>query len=61
MTVPLLDGYVEHMPALNLPDRPAPKWGRIASLVLAPAGSAPGIDGEPYEIYQIGHATSAAY
>ena len=33
---------------------PQPKWGRLAALVLAPSGSAPGIDGEPYEVYHPG-------
>eukprot|EP00959_Pyramimonas_sp_CCMP1952_P368142 7711674-Pyramimonas_sp.AAC.1 len=33
--------------ATHRPDLPAPRWGRLAALVLNPAGCALGIDGEP--------------
>ena len=34
--------------------RPQPSWERLASLVLIPNGSGPGVDGEPYEVYHLG-------
>ena len=36
----------------DLPARP--DWDRLIALVLAPAGSPPGIDGIPYEAYYVG-------
>ena len=33
---------------------PRPRWRRLLQIVLGPSGSAPGIDGEPYEAYHHG-------
>ena len=52
--VRLLDSYFAEGRRADLPARPLPKWGRLAALVLSPSGSAPGIDGEPYEVYHAG-------
>ena len=46
--------YRQGRPQMQLPQRPRPSWKRIATLVLTPAGSAPGVDGEPYEAYHCG-------
>eukprot|EP00959_Pyramimonas_sp_CCMP1952_P108221 2262684-Pyramimonas_sp.AAC.1 len=50
----LLESYFAGGRTTHLRDLPAPRWGRLAALVLNPAGSAPGIDGEPYEAYHPG-------
>ena len=50
----LLDAYFGQGRAATVPDQPAPKWGRLAALILGPSGSAPGVDGEPYEAYHPG-------
>ena len=33
---------------VDLPARPTPEWDRLATVALAPSGSAPSHDGEPY-------------
>ena len=50
----VLDFYFRHGPHVLLPQHPLPDWRRIATLVLSPSGSAPGVDGEPYEVYHPG-------
>ena len=42
------------------PQRPAPTVERMMGYVLAPGGSAPGIDNEPYELYHVGAPFVAA-
>ena len=49
----VLDQYFASR-SLSAPAVAAPRWNRIAKLVLAVGGSAPGLDGEPYEVYQCG-------
>ena len=39
---------------LTMASSPLPDWRHLAALVLAPKGSAPGIDGVPYEAYHHG-------
>ena len=48
------DHYFSWGRTLDVEATPKPKWGKLASLVLAPSGSAPGVDGEPYEFYHLG-------
>ena len=50
----ILDWYFRGMDVGRHSDRPDPAWNRLAALVLSPGGSAPGLDGEPYEVYQPG-------
>ena len=50
---PILRAYFQSR-NLQLPDAPTPSWNRIAGAVLQPGGSAPGVDGEPYEVYYYG-------
>ena len=50
---PVLDAYFAGRQAL-FPEVPRPKMGEMLRIVLAPAGSAPGVDNEPYELYHIG-------
>eukprot|EP00974_Lingulodinium_polyedra_P119547 11171559-Lingulodinium_polyedra.AAC.1 len=33
-----------------------PRWDCVMSIELEPAGSTPGTDGVPYEVYQVGSA-----
>ena len=56
----LLQAYFSHRGRANLPPRPMPTWGKLNALILAPAGSAPGVDGEPYEVYHVGSRFVAA-
>ena len=56
----LLRIYFSHSGRANLPRRPAPTGGKLCALILAPAGSAPGVDGEPYEAYHVGSRFVAA-
>eukprot|EP00974_Lingulodinium_polyedra_P035826 3438726-Lingulodinium_polyedra.AAC.1 len=44
---PLLDRYFDDRTARILGAQPL--WGTVLALVLEPKGSAPGIDGLPYE------------
>ena len=48
-----LNNYFRQRRAV-LPDSPAPVWEDLAAAVLAPAGTAPGLDCEPYEVYHFG-------
>eukprot|EP00959_Pyramimonas_sp_CCMP1952_P407496 8540270-Pyramimonas_sp.AAC.1 len=50
----LFDSYFSDGKTIALDRAPAPRWGRFASLVLAPARSAPGVHGEPYAVYHAG-------
>ena len=56
----LLRAYFAHRGRANLPMRPNPTWGNLNALILAPAGSAPGVDGEPYDVYHVGSRFVAA-
>ena len=49
----VLDSYFEQR-AAEFPSHPAPRFGSLAAVALAPAGAAPGVDNEPYELYQVG-------
>ena len=50
----LLEHYFTPERRAYLPDRPSPGWEELAAAVLAPSGSAPGADDEPYEVYHLG-------
>ena len=50
----LLEHYFTPERRAFLPDRPSPGWEELAAVVLAPSGSAPGADDEPYEVYHLG-------
>ena len=50
---PALDAYFEGRRA-PFPQGPAPTVEGMLRVVLAPAGSAPGADNEPYELYHVG-------
>eukprot|EP00959_Pyramimonas_sp_CCMP1952_P231079 4830445-Pyramimonas_sp.AAC.1 len=50
----LLHFYFHQHPGIDVSDRLRPNWGRLASIALAPSGSAPGVDGEPYKAYHPG-------
>ena len=52
--------YFPHRGRANLPAKPASTWGKLCALILAPAGSAPGVDGEPWEAYHVGSRFVAA-
>ena len=39
---------------MSLSELPSPAWETLAATVLEPAGSAPGRDNEPYEVYLLG-------
>ena len=56
----LLRIYFTHRGRANLPRRPAPTRVKLCALILAPAGSAPGVGGEPREAYHIGSRFVAA-
>ena len=49
----ILDAYFENRRAPAAVELPL-DWARLAGAVLAPGGSAPGLDGEPYEVYHAG-------
>ena len=49
----LLDAYFEGRRA-DFPSAPEPRIGGMLQLVLSPAGSAPGVDNEPHELYHVG-------
>ena len=50
---PVLDADFEGRSA-SFPQAPAPTVEGMLRVVLAPAGSAPGADNEPYELYHVG-------
>ena len=50
----LLENYFRHRGALSFPNAPLPNRMRLHDAVLARSGSAPGVDGEPYELYHPG-------
>ena len=50
---PVLDAYFEGRRA-SFPHAPAPTVEGMLRVVLAPSGSAPGADNEPYELYHVG-------
>ena len=50
----LLNAYFRSRRPVALPPAPRPCWRRLLGLVLKPGGSAPGVDGEPYEVYHLG-------
>ena len=43
----LLDAYFRRGKAIDLPGGPAPKYGKLAALILSPAGGAPGVTASP--------------
>merc|ERR1712102_7275 len=49
----ILDAYFQDK-QVNLPTLPKPSWHTLATLILQQAGSAPGIDEQPYEVYHYG-------
>ena len=49
----MLDHYFQQR-RLNPDMVTVPGWASLAASVLRPAGSAPGLDGEPYEVYHMG-------
>ena len=49
----ILDRYFRNR-RVDIPQRPAPAFDRIAGAVLAARGSAPGLDGFPYELFHAG-------
>ena len=56
----LLDAYFRARPRCT-PPRPALGLRRLTGLILAPGGSAPGIDGVPYEALQCGLRINAYF
>ena len=50
----LLDSYFRHRGASSFPSTPVPNRMRLHEAVLARSDSAPGVDGEPYELYHPG-------
>ena len=50
----LIRAFVAQLRHAEFPLTPAPTWGRTASVVLGPSGSAPGPDAEPNEVYHVG-------
>ena len=50
---PALDAYFEGRRA-SFPQGPAPTVEGMLRVALAPSGSAPGADNEPYELYHVG-------